>query len=330
MSVIELFPNIYQITMPTPFPVGDVHAYLLRGEPLTLIDTGLNYPPSERILRAGLAEIGVAAADLEQIVLSHSHLDHFGLARRLQMESGAPVLAHPGACAKVADLHAYVQHGVSWAEKFLGHTGLPESQYGWVKAFYGVIPQMAEDVRVGRCLVEGDTLEAGGSMWQVLFCPGHSGDLICFYRAEDKLLLGNDHLLAHISSNALLEPPRPGEGERRLSLIQYWRSLDRLDALPIAVVLPGHGAVINDHRGLLTDRRQQRDRRLARITALIADAPLDAWQIGQAMFPNLNNIDVFLVLSEVIGHLDILQEVGKVVAVENEQSGTLQYQRISS
>lgn len=318
MAVCEILPGIYQITMPTPFPVGDVHAYLLCGEPLTLLDTGLCHQPSEQAMRAALAEIGVASTDLQQIVISHSHLDHFGLARQLQRESGAAVLAHPAACAKIADLNSFVTQASAWADDLLVQAGLPDDQHGWVKVFYGVIPQMAENVQVGRCLEEGDGLLAGGSLWQTLFCPGHSGDHICFYRPEDRTLLGADHLLAHISSNALLEPPHSGENTRRLSLIEYWRSLDRIDTLSIARILPGHGQVIGDHHGLLAERRRQRDRRLARIEGLLAERPLTAWQIAQGLFPNLGNVDVFLALSEVIGHLDMLLRDDRVVESAGE------------
>lgn len=323
MPVCEILPRIFQITMPTPFAVGDVHAYLLLGEALTLVDTGLRHPPGQQALSAALATIGVAVTDLQQIVLSHSHLDHFGLARRLQDESGAEVLAHPIACPKLADLKGFVAQSLAWTEELLPRTGLPDDQHAWVRVFYGAIPQMAEDVRVGRCLEDGDRLAAGGSEWQVLFCPGHSGDLICLYRAADGVLLGSDHLLAHISSNALLEPPHSRQSPPRQALIEYWHSLERIDALPITRVLPGHGEIIADHRSLLAERRRQRDRRLARILALTAAQPLTAWEIAQGLFPNLGRLDIFLALSEVIGHLDMLQADGRVT--EEQEGERLRY-----
>lgn len=325
MTVREILPRIYQITMPTPFPVGDVHAYLLLGEPLTLVDTGLAYSPSEQVLVAALAEIGIAAADLEQIVISHSHLDHFGLARRLQGASGAAVLAHPVGCSKLGDLKGFVAQATAWADDLLAQTGLPDDQHGWVKVFYGAILQMAEDVRVEQCLDEGDRLTAGGSEWLTFFCPGHSGDLICLYRAEDRTLLGSDHLLSHISSNALLEPTHSPTMARRRPLIEYWRSLDRIDGVSIARILPGHGEIISDHHGLLVERRRQRDRRLARIEALISERPLTAWEIAQGLFPNLGNLDIFLALSEVVGHLDMLLGDGSVL---EEQEGELARYRL--
>ncbi len=305
-------PGIFQITLPTPFPVGDVHAYLLWGEPLTLVDTGLNWPPGRERLVAELAAIGVGLADLEQVVISHSHLDHFGLARTCQAAGRGTVLAHPMACAKLADLQGYVETALAWSATILAETGLPAEKQGWVKAFYGIIPQWAEEVVVDRCLNEGQTLRAGGSDWEVFFFPGHSGDLIALYRAEDGILLGSDHLLAHISSNALLEPPHRETGCRRLPLIEYWRSLERLETLPIHQILPGHGAVITDIAGLLAERRQRRDRRLAAIAEFVAPAPRTVWEIAQALFPNLSHTDIFLAISEVIGHLDILKRDGMV------------------
>ncbi len=314
----EVFPGIYQITMPTPFAVGDVHAYLLWGEPLTLVDTGLYYPPSQRALTAALAEVGVAPSDLEQIVLTHSHLDHFGQARWLQQAGGATVLAHPTACAKIADLSAFVNHAIAWAGGMLTAAGLPEDHHSLVHTFYGIIPQLAQNVTVQRCLDQGDALEAGGQQWQVHFFPGHAGDLITLWQPETGILLGNDHLLAHISSNALLEPPRPGERDRRRPLIQYWDSLDRLEVLPVTSILPGHGPVISDHRSLLAERRDRRDRRLARIEALVAESPHSVWEIAGTLFPKLDQADIFLGISEVVGHLDMLLAQNRVSVVEDE------------
>ncbi len=317
--MIEVCPGIYQITMPTSFAVGDVHAYLLRGEPLTLVDTGLHYPPSQRALAAGLAEAGVAPSDLEQIVVTHSHLDHMGQARWLQEASGATVLAHPIACAKVANLPAFVNDAIAWAGGLMAAVGLPEDQHTVVNTFYGIIPQMAQNVTVERCLDEGDVLEAGGRRWQVHFYPGHAGDLIALWQPEECLLLGNDHLLAKISSNALLEPPRPGAPDRRRPLIEYWHSLDRLDALPAATILPGHGPIIDDHHSLLAERRERRDHRLDRIASLVAEAPRTAWQIAEVLFPRLHRSDYFLGISEVVGHLDMLIAGGRVREWADEQ-----------
>ena len=99
----------------------------------------------------------------------------------------------------------------------------------------------------------------------MLHCPGHADNLICLYQPADRLLLGNDHLLAHISSNAIVGPPPLGETERRRPLVDYWTSLCRVYELPVALVLPGHGDAVADVRSLINSRFRFYEQRLARL-----------------------------------------------------------------
>ena len=317
MPVRQLFPDIVQITMPTPFAVGDVHAYLLLGEPLTLVDAGVYFEPCLAALDDAFQEIGLPFSAIRQILITHAHLDHFGQARRVQKKSGAEVLAHPLACAKIRDIEAFAQEAATWSVDVLAAAGLPQDLADQVRAFYHFMPRLAQSVTVGRCLQEGDWLRAGGRRWRVQHYPGHSGDLIALYDEETGLFIGSDHLLPHISSNALVEPPAPGQSERRRPLIEYWNSLERLAALDARLILPGHGELISDHRGLIAQRREQRDRRLARIEQLLDErGPMDVWRIAQLLFPKLTESDIYLALSEVMGHLDMLQAQGRVRMIE--------------
>ena len=90
-----LLRSIHQITLPTPFPVGPVHAYLVQGDPLTLIDTGPQTPAALAALQAGLAEHGVLLGDIQRVIITHAHADHYGLVGTIVAASGAEVWAHP-------------------------------------------------------------------------------------------------------------------------------------------------------------------------------------------------------------------------------------------
>ena len=81
------------LTIPTPFPVGPVNVYLLEDEPLTLVDSGPNSAKALDELEQALAALGHAVEDLELLVISHQHMDHFGLASILARRSGAEVAA---------------------------------------------------------------------------------------------------------------------------------------------------------------------------------------------------------------------------------------------
>jgi glyoxylase-like metal-dependent hydrolase (beta-lactamase superfamily II) len=88
--------GVATIALPTPWPVGAVNAYLIEDEPLTLVDTGPLWSGSLVALRDGLAARGYALGDLERVILTHQHLDHWGLAQAVVERSGADLYALSG------------------------------------------------------------------------------------------------------------------------------------------------------------------------------------------------------------------------------------------
>ena len=77
MKVLD--KTISQITIPTPYAVGDTHVYLLKGDTLSLVDTGVKTKEAWEALKIQLREIGYGPEDIEQIILTHHHVDHIGL-----------------------------------------------------------------------------------------------------------------------------------------------------------------------------------------------------------------------------------------------------------
>jgi glyoxylase-like metal-dependent hydrolase (beta-lactamase superfamily II) len=73
--------KIIPLSIPTPFYVGDVNVYLIKEEPLTLVDVGPKTKEASDALRDKLRKNGVQITDIRRIVLTHAHVDHCGLAR---------------------------------------------------------------------------------------------------------------------------------------------------------------------------------------------------------------------------------------------------------
>jgi len=87
--------HVIQIELPTPFPVGPVNVYLIQAEKLTLVDTGPNTDQNWQLLNQALAKHGFSIRDIEQIVLTHHHVDHMGMLHRILQVHPVPVYGHP-------------------------------------------------------------------------------------------------------------------------------------------------------------------------------------------------------------------------------------------
>ena len=79
--------KIIPLSIPTPFYVGDVNVYLIREDPLTLIDAGPKTKEASEALRYRLSQEGVSLKDVRRVVLTHAHEDHCGLARQIRDEA---------------------------------------------------------------------------------------------------------------------------------------------------------------------------------------------------------------------------------------------------
>ena len=81
-----------QIQAPLPH-IGSVNIWLLRGDPLTLIDTGPRSDEALAALEAGLRREGLRVENIELVIPTHHHLDHTGLLATIAARSGARVAA---------------------------------------------------------------------------------------------------------------------------------------------------------------------------------------------------------------------------------------------
>lgn len=307
-------PYLHTFSIPTPFPVGPVNVYLAEGKPLTLIDVGPRYEPAREALERALANRGYRVADVKRIVITHAHADHCGLAAELARDSGTEVLAHAAGIPRTgqqanAQRLAFYAAVMRWA-------GVPVKTLINLSRMRHGVERYNEPFVPHHTLADGDALRLGGEDWQVLHTPGHAGDLICLYHPRRRLLLSSDHLLRDISSNPLVEPPAPGERARPRRLVDYMAQLRRVAALDVTLALPGHGPPITDHRALIRERLAFHKVRGRRILKTMGEDTLTAHEIAGRLFPDVDAINYFLALSEVIGHLQWLEVEGRVTHAE--------------
>ncbi|MGY4540404.1 glyoxylase-like metal-dependent hydrolase (beta-lactamase superfamily II) [Arthrobacter sp. UYNi723] len=122
----------------------------------------------------------------------------------------------------------------------------------------------------GEPLQDGETIQAAGVTVQVLATPGHTSDSVCFFLPDDGphgSLLTGDTILGR--GTTMLDYPDGRLGD-------YLRSLDRLEALGPATVLPAHGPVLPSLAAITRAYREHRQERLAQIRAALVRLGGDA------------------------------------------------------
>lgn len=300
-----------QVQLPTPLMVGPVNSWLLRGDEPTLIDVGPAHEVSWEALLAGLAAQGLQPRDLRHILITHAHIDHYGNARRLaELAPHATLYAPDLAYARpmLLDLEEEWERQICFTEGALIASGLPASLAAQSRPRMNALRALGCAVPVSRWLQPGESLDlADGQPWEVVALPGHSTTQVGFWQKECALFIAADHLLPHISSNALLEPPAPGETRRPRALPQYMERLQWMATLPPQRIFPGHGQPFTDQRPLIARRLQGIEERAARLLEALQARPRTVLDLVQVLFPSLHPEEIFLAISEVVGHLDVLE-----------------------
>ena len=319
--------GIHRLAVPTPFMVGRVNAYLIEDSPLTLVDSGPNSAKALDELEQALNARGHRVEDIELLVISHQHMDHFGLASILARRSGAEVAALAPLASYLAAYGRETDLDDAFAEGIMLRHGIPAEIVTALRAVSAGFRAWGSAVEVTRPLENGAELELRDRRLRVLHRPGHSPSDTVFHDEGRGILLSADHLIAHISSNPLLARPLGAEPDlgapRPQALLTYMRSMEATRAMDLSLVLPGHGRPITDHAALIDQRFRMHARRAEKILGLIAEQPRSAHEIAQELWGNVAVTQAYLTLSEVLGHVDLLLEDGR--AAEEERDGVVRF-----
>jgi glyoxylase-like metal-dependent hydrolase (beta-lactamase superfamily II) len=315
------------LPLPTPFATRVVNCYLLVGDPLTLVDPGPDWEETAIELEAALRIQSLRLEDVEQIVLTHQHLDHVGLAGRVRERSGARVVGHHLLGDFLRDLPESMRLEDDYQADVMRLHGVPEERIRELYAVSEIHRRYGGSVAVDRLLVEGDTVPMGGREYHVHFRSGHSPTDTLFVDPSERVAVVGDHLIGKISSNPVVHRPldRPADiRARRPALAAYLDSLRRTADLDLQLLLPGHGNVVEGgHKALVAERLAFHERRKERIFDALADGPSTAYTIAIALWGSVAEREAFLTLSETLGHLDLLEEDGRVE--QEERDGLVRY-----
>lgn len=311
---------IYSIPV-TVFERFRANLYLVdHPEGLILIDTGSGLEESNSGIQRGLEAIEkdygrrFLLPDIQLILITHGHIDHFGGLPFLGGRTGADVWVHPRDSRILGDFSRRVEGTLSNLSRFLREAGVAEADrhsllevYRWGKDHY-----QSQDVR--PALREG-RLEPFG--FEVFHAPGHCPGQVCI-RAEDILFTG-DHVLSRISPHLAPESITPGTGLRI-----YLESLHRIAGLPgVKLALGGHEAPMTDLAQRCREIESLHQRRLKEV-ARICRQPSSLQTLSRRLFGKLQSYHILLGLEEAGALVEYLAQEGRLQS-EIHESGTRLY-----
>ncbi|MDR7418277.1 MAG: MBL fold metallo-hydrolase [Armatimonadota bacterium] len=302
--------EITRIVVPTPYPVGPVNVYLLPGPPITLVDCGPKTREALAALTAGLTGAGVRLGQVERLVITHGHVDHFGLAARVVAESGARVMVHEGDRPKLLVDRSFLAP----MRRFIAEAGFPQEFSDAVVNVLRRYRDQLDRVVATDLLADGDRVDLAGGPLEVLHTPGHAQGHICL-RSGDALISG-DLLLEEISPNPIVE--FGPDGRRLRTLPALLRSLRRIQTLAPAVAYPGHGEALADPAARAAELIQHHAARKEELARMLASRAWTLRELAEAWFSPLQASNIILGLSEVIGHLDLLDDEGRLAVARRD------------
>ncbi|MBW4708124.1 MBL fold metallo-hydrolase [Roseobacter sp. YSTF-M11] len=283
-----LRPGLRRIVAPNPSPMTyrGTNTYLLGRDEIAVIDPG---PDDRDHLDAILAAIP-RGSRITHILVSHAHLDHSPLARRLQSACGAPISAFgPAEAGRSAVMERLLQSGMAGGGE-------------------GIDTSFSPDIH----LREGDRIASADWRLDVIHTPGHLGNHICFAWGDNCFTA--DHVMGWASS--LVSPP---DGD----LTDFMASCARLQQRDWEAFFPGHGEVIGAPNARLDWLVAHRLGREVQILEALRAGPATAEALARAIYVDTPPGLLGAASRNVLAHLIDLKGKNRVMAGEYLQATTV-------
>ncbi|MHA2423586.1 MAG: MBL fold metallo-hydrolase [Candidatus Thorarchaeota archaeon] len=307
----NLIDGVSRIEIPTPFPVGSMNCYLIEGSPLTLIDTGPKTSESLATIKQSLLNLSYDMSDIEQILITHGHLDHIGLTAQFVHERkrthGNPteVWIH---FKDANSLTNYEEHAEIYKESFdrlIGTSGVPKSETQKLdpKRVIEYYMSLRAPVPTARTFKDEAFFKTGIGEITAVWVPGHSSGSVCYVCDEQQVIFSGDHILGDISSNPSISFDSPEE----IGMVTYLESLNRISSKDGYIAFPGHRKPIPDIKSRIDELHAEYDDKFQKARESLSSNPKTLYELSRIVYGDYDTNSLVLALAESHDLLKILE-----------------------
>ncbi|MHA1930499.1 MAG: MBL fold metallo-hydrolase [Candidatus Thorarchaeota archaeon] len=316
----EVVSGVYRFEVPTPFPVGSVNSYLIEGNPLTLIDTGPRTEEAREALVIGLSKLGYSFMNIKQILITHGHIDHFGLTAEIvrSHQSNPPeVFIHAYDAPRLWDHNLYMKGRMDAYFDIVQNSGVPDGEgfplsKSQLQKYFSSFGESVPDI---KSIEDGHVINSGIGELEAIWVPGHSLGSVGYVSRSNRLMFSGDHILGDISSNPSLD----FDGKLGISMLTYFKSLDRVDEFDGYTVLPGHRSVFKNLGERTNELRLDYQSKIQITLNNLTDSPNSIYNVSRLLYGDYDTSSLVLALAETTDMIRILVDRGqaKLVEIEN-------------
>lgn len=285
-----------------PFRLNHVNCFMAEYEnEWTVIDAGLNNKSTRDLWKEKLKDKKVT-----DILVTHYHPDHFGYVGGLQEKTGAKVWMTETDAR--AGMSAWESSVIDQIPANYRASGIPEEQAAQMfKNTEEFKPLVSPLPKIGQYLTEEDKVQMGNFEYQVLYTPGHSDGLICFYNEEQSTLFATDHILPKITPN--ISYWFHGDAD---PLAAYIESLQKIRKLDVEFVIPSHGKPFYGANQRIDELLAHHEERLDETLKTIKE-PLTVYEVRTKLFQRpLTVHEMRFAIGETLSHLEYLRNKKEV------------------
>ena len=278
-EIIEKDLSVITAPNASPMTFTGTRTYLLGDKKIIIVDPG---PDIEDHFHAIMRSI--KSKQLTDILLTHSHVDHSPLSRRLRDKTGASII---------------------------GFGSADEARTDFMKELCLTFDLGGEEgidckLVLTKKVTHGEKLEINGFVFEIIHTPGHLSNHICIAWRDKNILFSGDHVMGWATT--LISPP---DGD----LGSFMKSLEKLTLRKEEKYYPGHGNPIYKPIEMLKAQLAHRREREKQILEALKKEPKEPSVIVDEIYTDINPLLKTAALRNVFAHLIDLYE-RKIISVE--------------